>query len=64
MSSFKPLINFYQISQGAFCQKGIANLFKWFRTFKQNGRMPIYDRKNTYVFFSRTKKAWGLNLGI
>ena len=29
--------NFHQISHGAFCQKGIDNLFDWFHTIEQDG---------------------------
>ena len=31
------LSNFHQISHGTFCQKGIANWFKWFRAIEQDG---------------------------
>ena len=35
------LSNFHQISHGAFCQKGIDNLFEWFRAIEQNGRNAL-----------------------
>ena len=49
MSSLKSLEQFSQDSHGAFCQKGIDNLFKWFHTIEQDGK---------------TKKALRLNLGV
>ena len=36
-SSLKLLEQFSQMSNGAFCRKGIANLFKWLCAIGQDG---------------------------
>ena len=54
-SSLKPL---EQFSHGAFCQKGIANLFKWFCAIElKMAAMPIYGRKKSS--FPEPRKLWG-----
>ena len=52
------LSNFHKISHGAFCQKGIANLFKWFRIIEQDGCHAHKWWKHLKIF-SKTKNAWG-----
>ena len=40
------LSNFHKISNGAFCQKNMDDLFEWFSPLNKMAAMPIYG-KNT-----------------
>ena len=41
------LSNFHKISNGAFCQKDIDNLFEWFHPINTVASMPIYGKTLT-----------------
>ena len=69
LCNFKCLLwnclrNFHQISHRGFCWKGIASLFKWFRFWTRRPPCPYMVKILEKIFFSRTKKALGLNLAI
>ena len=79
LSSLKLSYQFYQISHGAFCRRGIVNLLNGSALLNKMAAMPIYmkkkqktkkkqkknkKKKHTYKSSFRTKKAFTLNLGI
>ena len=58
------LSKIHQISYGVFCRKSTDIFFEWFQAIEQDSCHAHVWWKHLKIFFSRTKKALRLNLGI
>ena len=58
------LSKIHQISYGAFCRNSTDIFFEWFQATEQDSCHAHVWWKHLKIFFSRTKKALRLNLGI
>ena len=59
-----PLANFHQISHGAFCQRDVDTLFNGSAPLKNMAVKPVMVKTLKIFFFSSTKTALRLHLGI